>query len=78
MGNALTLNLLSVRLDAQVYVSAVEDPRLGAFCESYESAHSLQGLTGNIARVSWVLLLQSSKRDGPLLFSSIVPESIFS
>ncbi|CAM6129786.1 unnamed protein product [Calypogeia fissa] len=33
-----------------VYVSTVEDPSLGAFCESYESAHSLQGLTGNIAR----------------------------
>lgn len=34
----------------RVHVSAVEDPKLGAFCESYEAAHSLQGLTGNIAR----------------------------
>ncbi|CAK9864132.1 unnamed protein product [Sphagnum jensenii] len=35
----------------QVYVSNVEDPAWATFCESYESAHSNQSLTANIARV---------------------------
>jgi 3'(2'), 5'-bisphosphate nucleotidase/inositol polyphosphate 1-phosphatase len=35
----------------QVYVSNVEDPAWATFCESYESGHSNQSLTANIARV---------------------------
>ncbi|GBG72030.1 hypothetical protein CBR_g10965 [Chara braunii] len=35
----------------KVSVSKVSDPAWASFCESYESAHSLQDLTANIARV---------------------------
>lgn len=35
----------------EVRVSGVDDPAWARFCESYESAHSLQDLTANIARV---------------------------
>lgn len=38
----------------QVYVSDVEDPVLASFCESFESAHSMQNLTANIARIMGV------------------------
>ncbi|BFI43315.1 hypothetical protein AXG93_4697s1090 [Marchantia polymorpha subsp. ruderalis] len=35
----------------RVYVSSVDDSKLAAFCESFEAAHSKQGLTANIARI---------------------------
>ena len=56
----------------QVHVSNVKDTAVATFCESYESAHSMQDLTANIAGVCSVARFFFALRGGYVCISGVI------